>query len=140
MENLQRIATGHGKHIDPWAAAVFACVAMAGSQAALAQAASVAIVSPQNEETLHDNSGNVAVVLAVTGERQRGTRLVLLLDGNLAASGGGSRFALSGVERGTHTLQAQLVDPGGNPRASSGVVTFYMWQASRLSPLRRGHK
>ena len=127
------------KPFRSWMAAILACAAVAGYRATLAQAAGVAIIAPQNEQTLHDNSGNVAVVLAVTGER-RGAQAVLLLDGNPVASGDGSRFALAGVERGTHTLQAQLVDPGGNPRASSGVVTFYVWQASRLSPLRRGPK
>jgi hypothetical protein len=128
------------KHRYPWVAAILTCLAMAGCQAALAQAASVAIASPQNEETLHDNNGNVAVQLTVGGDKPPGAQIVLLLDGNPVAGGGGTRFALTGVERGAHTLQAQLVDATGSPRASSAVVTFYMWQASRLSPLRKGHK
>jgi hypothetical protein len=115
-------------------------MAMVVACSAAAQGASVAIVSPQNEQTLHENSGNVAVQAAVSGERKPGDQLVLLLDGNPVPGRGGSRFLLTGVDRGAHTLQAQLLDSSGSPRASSAVVTFYMWQASRLSPLRKGQK
>jgi hypothetical protein len=117
-----------------------AYVLLAVSPIALAQTAAVSIVAPQNEETVHDNSGNVAVQVAVSGGKRAGDQLVLLLDGNPVPGRGDSRFMLTGVDRGTHTLQAQLIDSSGSPRASSPVVTFYMWQASRLSPLRKGQK
>jgi len=119
------------------AAVCVACAMLTGSHAAFAQPAAVAIVSPQNEETVHDNNGNVAVQVAVNAETGRGDQLVLLLDGNPIVSRGGSDFMLAGVPRGTHTLQAQLVDSSRRPRALSPVVTFYMWQASLLAPNRR---
>ncbi len=107
------------------------------SAAALAQPVSVTITSPQNEQTVFDNSGNVPVVVAVTGDVQPDDRLVLRLDGNPVASGVEPMLALTGVEHGTHVLQAQLVDSRGSRRALSRAVTFNMWEASRLFPNRR---
>jgi len=106
------------------------------ASAAIAQGTVLAIVSPQNEETVHDNNGNVAVQVAVNGGSGPGDQLVLLLDGKPAGRGGPD-FMLAGVPRGTHTLQAQLVDSSGRPRVASAVMTFYMWQASLLNPAHR---
>lgn len=92
----------------------------------------VAIVQPANEATVHDNQGNVAVQVAVSPSLAPGNRIVLVLDGRPVAQQVGTTFALSGVERGAHTLQAQVVDANGATLAASPPVTFYMRQASRL--------
>ena len=91
----------------------------------------VAIVQPANEETVHDNQGNVAVQVAVSPGLAPGDRIVLVLDGRPVRQQTGTTFALSGVERGAHTLQAQVVDANGATLAASRPVTFYMWQAAR---------
>jgi hypothetical protein len=101
--------------------------------------ASVAIVQPANEETVHDNQGNVVVQVAVSPTLAPGDRIVLLLDGRQVSRQPGTTLALSGVERGTHTLQAQVVGAGVAPLAASQLVTFHMWQASRLFPSRKAH-
>jgi hypothetical protein len=125
--------------------AALAVAAFAGVLAAppgLAQAppryADVVIVQPANEETVHDNLGNVAVQVAVSPSLAPGDRIVLLVDGRPVAQQMDATFALSGIERGAHTLQAQVVDASGATLVASRPVTFYMWQASRLFPGRGG--
>jgi hypothetical protein len=96
-------------------------------------------VQPANEETVHDNEGNVVVQVAVSPTLAPGNRIVLLLDGRQVSRQPGTTLALSGVERGTHTLQAQVVDTNGATLVASPPVTFYMWQASRLNPAGKAH-
>jgi len=98
----------------------------------------IAITSPKNEETIHDNTGKVVVSIAVEGGLPEQSAIRVLLDGQpYGAARTGSSFTLEGVERGGHTLQAQVVDAAGKTILSSDTVTFYMWQASRLLPGRK---
>jgi len=105
----------------------------------MAWAAGLAITSPTAKQTLHDNSGNVSVSVALEDGAvlPKGYRIRLLLDGQPAAADArATSFDLSGVERGSHRLQALIVDARGRVIARSEPVTFYMRQASRLFPSR----
>ena len=99
----------------------------------------IAITSPKNEETIHDNTGSVPVSIAMQGSGlPEHSSIRVLLDGRpYGAARYGASFTLEGVERGEHTLQAQVVDAAGKTILSSDTVTFYMWQASRLFPGRK---
>jgi hypothetical protein len=99
----------------------------------------VFIVSPLSGETIHDNTGAISVTVAVKGDDQTKPRtLRVLLDctppGSTQRPGS---FTLQGVERGTHVLEAHLVDRAGNILAKSTPLTFHMWQASALFPGRK---
>lgn len=115
------------------AAAMLAALAYAGSYDA------VRIVAPNPDETVHDNRGDVAVVVGVSPplDAEAGDRIVLLLDGHAVASGSDARFELKGIDRGTHALRAQVTAADGAVLAASPLVTFHMWRASRLSPGRK---
>ena len=98
----------------------------------------IAITNPKNEETIHDNTGKVVVSIAIEGGLPEQSAIRVLLDGQpYGAARTGASFTLEGVERGEHTLQAQVVDAAGKTILSSDTVTFYMWQASRLFPGRK---
>lgn len=103
--------------------------------------ATLAIMSPASEETVHDNTGQVGVTVVVDdgGALAQGRAVLrVLLDGALFGAGQrGLSFRLEGIERGTHTLQVQLVDRDGKTVAASAPVTFHMWQASALFPARK---
>lgn len=103
--------------------------------ATAATAASIRITSPANEETIHDNSGNVSIELqADLGGKQR---VRLLLDGKPTMPDGvRTSINLQGIERGEHTLEAMVLDEDGSTAAASGPVTFFMWQASTNLPPR----
>ena len=97
------------------------------------------IVVPADGETVHDNNGDVRIVVRVSRplEAGAGDRIVLLLDGHAAASGRTTRFELKDVDRGTHNLQARVAAADGSVLEASPVVTFYLRRASRLFPNRQ---
>lgn len=112
----------------------FAAALLLSASVAIASAAGLRITSPAPEETIHDNAGDVRVVLSVEdgAALPAGYRIRLLLDGEPAAhDGSGMRLQLFGIDRGTHRLQALIVDEAGRVLTRSEPVTFYMWQASR---------
>lgn len=101
----------------------------------LASAASLRVAEPTPEQTVHDNAGNLTVRIAVEDQARlpESLRIRVLIDGKLAAEGPGRQFQLSNVDRGSHEVQAQLVDADGNVVARSEPVRFHLWQASRLN-------
>ena len=111
-----------------------------GFVCASAGAAQVAILTPAQEATIHDNSGTLVVEVKVEPpiDPEKGTSIRVLLDGKPAAPDSpGMRFTLKGVERGEHWLQALLIDRQGQTLSVSGTVRFTMWQASINSPARK---
>lgn len=97
----------------------------------------IAIIEPANEATVRDNQGNVQVVAQVEPPLRTGHRLQLLLDGQPAGPAQrGNQFRLTGVDRGSHQLQLQVLDAEGDVFAQGPVVTLYLHQASRLAPAR----
>ena len=113
---------------------------LSGFACAPAGAAQVAILAPVQQDTIHDNAGNLAVEVKVEPptDPRKGTSIRILLDGKPAApDSAGMTFALTGVERGEHWLQALLIDPQGQTLSVSDTVHFTMWQASKNSPARK---
>lgn len=97
----------------------------------------IAISSPASGETVHDNEGNVAVAVAIEGAGER-PAIRLLLDGRPhGVDQSAPSFALENIDRGEHTLQAQLIDARGQVIADSQPVTFYLWRASALFKSRK---
>ena len=97
------------------------------------------ISAPAEDETVHNNEGNVAVAVELSPPLRiaAGERIVLLLDGAVVASGSAQRFELTGIDRGTHSLRARVAAADGSAVAESATVTFHLWRASRLFPGRR---
>ncbi|HTT39780.1 MAG TPA: hypothetical protein VMH32_19195 [Burkholderiales bacterium] len=111
------------------AAALWLCVA-----ATAVHAQDISIVSPASEETVHSNPGEVTVVVSYKAAPPS-SMVRILVDGQPAGPAQpGDTFLLQGIERGAHTLQAQLLAPAGKLVAASAPVTFYMWHASILLP------
>jgi len=105
--------------------------------ASLAFAAGLVIQSPQPGQRLHDNRGHVTVLLAVEDQAElpRGFSFRVLLDGQPAAPDRPEkRIPLTGVLRGTHVLQALIIDGDGQVLTRSPVLTFTLHRASRLNP------
>ena len=96
--------------------------------------AQVTIREPQADATVHDNSGNLRVAVEVAPALRPGERLVITIDGVAVAQGTSMVFDIAGVDRGTHDVQASVVDASGAVRGASAPVTFHLWRASRLFP------
>ncbi|MEO8159394.1 MAG: hypothetical protein ABI648_16470 [Betaproteobacteria bacterium] len=112
---------------------------MLGFACATAGAARLTILAPAQHDTIHDNSGNMVVTVRVDPplDPQDGTSIRILLDGkNVTAKKSGAGYALTGVDRGEHSVQAALVDRNGQTLRESEPVQFTMWQASISNPAR----
>ncbi|MDQ2780594.1 MAG: hypothetical protein M3Y32_13670 [Pseudomonadota bacterium] len=114
-------------------------VLLAGGAVA-GHAAGLTIQSPAQGQNVRDNRGDFAVTVAIEDGAQlpEGFAIRVLLDGKPAAPDVPiTRIPLTGVNRGTHKLQALIVDGNGNVVARSARRTFTMRQASRLNRARQ---
>lgn len=105
-----------------------------------AGAAQVEIIAPAQKSVVHDNAGDMTVVVKVEPplDRQKGAAVRILLDGKPAAPDAARlTFALNGVDRGQHFVQALLIDGQGQTLSVSDTVYFTLWQASISNPQRR---
>lgn len=97
----------------------------------------VAIVQPQQDETIRDNTGMVMVQVALQPalKTDAGHRLTLLVNGTpQPGSYVSTSLRITDLDRGTHTVQVRVIDAEGNTIAESNPVTFHLKQASRLHP------
>ena len=74
---------------------------------------SLSIVSPENDATIRENAGNVSIVVESRPALQPGHRLRLYLDGVLLQDSEKLSANLTNVDRGTHTIRAEIVDGSG---------------------------
>ena len=103
--------------------------------ASAASAADIEIFEPKNEQTVHDNNGNVTVEIMALLDS--GYTIRLLIDGERAAPDSRDlTFRLRDIERGEHMLQALMLDERGYVVTRSQPVIFFMWQASSRFPSR----
>lgn len=95
-----------------------------------------AITAPAPDETFLANDGRVTVSLTVSPLLQPGHAVVILLDGAPAAGPDvAASVTLSGVERGTHAVQAAIVDDRSQVVQSSVPVTFHVRQTVVKNPV-----
>ena len=84
------------------------------------------ILSPKNEESIRENTGDITVTVSVSPRLARGHTLVLYMDGKEVATGSGSSFSLTNVDRGSHSLRAVIKDSEDRIRKSSASSTFHL--------------
>lgn len=109
----------------------------AATQASLSPYTAFTIMSPENEGTVHTNTGQFAVSLALTPSLQGGNAISLSLDGTQLTT---LRYSLqfdvtqeeweSAAEANVqHLLQASVVDRAGNTLIAATPVQFYAHRA-----------
>jgi hypothetical protein len=88
----------------------------------------IEVVTPSSDETFRSAERVVPVAVLVTPQLAEGQKLIYLLDGTPASPPtSDTSFALTGVDRGTHTVSVTMVDAGtGETLATSNGVTFHM--------------
>jgi hypothetical protein len=96
---------------------------------------SCAIAQPANDDTF-PNATSVDAAVATNPGVRPGDEVVLLLDGSrvptFPPSGGGA--TISGIERGSHSLQVIIRDGNGQVVCQSANITFTVLQPSVLNP------
>ena len=96
----------------------------------------VAITSPENDEAIRNDGGNVTVNISVKPRLNPNDKVVLYLDGREIDLGRGLAKAFSGLDRGTHTLRAVVKDANGAEQESSSTSTFHLLRNSVLNRKR----
>jgi Domain of unknown function (DUF4124) len=93
------------------------------------------ITQPANDDTFANTTAVIATAQSNPVPTQ-GDRVILMFDGlkveNFPAAGGA--LQLTNVDRGTHTLQAQVQSAGGKIVCQSATVSFTVLQPSILNP------
>lgn len=87
----------------------------------------VVITSPANDETIRDNAGNITIQGSVSPalRQELGHQLRWTMDGEVLEQQG-LILRLTNVDRGTHTVQLEVIDGEGEVLASSQPVTFHL--------------
>lgn len=99
--------------------------------------AEVRITSPANDASIRDNAGNVNVDVKIRPALRSGDKVELKLDGQTIGGGKKTKFALTDMERGTHSLQAVVKNSAGNVVARSASIVFTLQRRSAiLQPAR----
>lgn len=105
-------------------------------RAAKANYRTLTITSPANDETIRNNAGNMEITFNLSPGLKPGHKLQLLMDGAVRQEVRSSEpIALTNVDRGTHTLQLQVVDGESKEVLQSGSeVSFTILRHSILHP------
>lgn len=86
-----------------------------------------AIVSPPDGATITPGQRFIVMEVAIEPLPPQGHQVFAVVDGQpWYGSSSGSQLDISALERGAHTLQAVLTDPGGNVLARSQIINLYV--------------
>lgn len=89
----------------------------------------IAITQPENEATIRNNQGFIAVTTQVEPDLFPGDKLQLIFDGSpLGEPQTNVLFQLNGIYRGSHTIAIQIVDESGNVIESSDPITVFVFR------------
>ena len=97
-----------------------------------------AIIAPEQEESVWKPDGPIAVVWSVRTDLQPGMQVTLLLDGKVHMRTLQPMIPLSGLDRGEHTVGAELRDSKNRVIATAETVTFFVRQPNLYNRPRRG--
>jgi hypothetical protein len=104
---------------------------------AASQAQSCAITQPAPEQAFYAPE-SVAVEVDVTPRLEGSTQLVVSLDGAAVQPAQpaehGYRYQLTNVDRGSHTVTAEVRDGAGHLLCNAAPVNFYVQRPSLLAP------
>ena len=97
-----------------------------------------AIISPVQEESVWKPDGPIAVAWSVRTAIQPGMKVTLFLDGTKHVTTEQPMIPLSGLDRGEHTVKAELRDSKNRVVATAETVTFFVRQPNLYNRPRRG--
>ncbi len=89
--------------------------------------------SPLDDTAVRENAGNLVVTLVSKPALRPGHRVVLYLDGEEVGRGMQTTFNLENLDRGTHTLSAEIAH-GDKVLIESESVTFTLLRHSEQHP------
>lgn len=97
---------------------------------------SLRIVSPPAEQTIVDTAGNMQIAASLQPGLSEGDRLQFLLDGKPVSTGSSLKVELHNINRGAHTLRAQVITADGKILIQSDPITVFLQRPSLNLPGR----
>ncbi|WP_323846320.1 DUF4124 domain-containing protein [Microbulbifer magnicolonia] len=95
----------------------------------------IAIVSPQDGETIPPGQRAIALQVDVRPVYPEGSHFFAVIDGQPWRGGSsGASLDISALERGSHSVQAVLADDRGNVLAQSQIITIYVHRPGGTLP------
>ncbi len=89
------------------------------------------VAQPENDATIRSNEGTVTVGLSLSPSLATGHVIHVYVDGSrLDADMTTTQFSLNALNRGTHTLQAKIVDAEGTVQIATESISFHLRKAS----------
>lgn len=96
-----------------------------------------AIISPQQEESVWKPDGPIPVAWNVRTALQPGMKVTLFLDGKNHMTTVQPMIPLTGLDRGEHTVKAELRDSKNRIVATAETITFFVRQPNLYNRARR---
>ncbi len=94
------------------------------------------IASPKNEQTFQ-NQRKIPVLVTVNPDFLPGSKVQIYVDGTAYGEPAAkSTFTLNNLDRGSHTIYAELIDKNGALIQTTKTITIYV-QYARVGPLSR---
>ena len=87
---------------------------------------SLEITRPVNDEAIRSNEGKLTALARVTPELASNHRFRWNMDGEIVQDVNSPELRLNNIDRGSHTLQAEIIDADGKIVISSETITFHM--------------
>jgi len=88
------------------------------------------IVSPEEGQTFRNDNGELEVGILLQPALKPGHKIQVLVDANpVQADVSSTQMVLRNLSRGTHQLQAQIIDEQGEVQAASKLINFHMRRA-----------
>lgn len=97
-----------------------------------------AIISPMQEESVWRPDGPIPVTWSVGNALQQGMQVTIYLDGSRYTSTTQSMVAINGLDRGEHTLRAEIRDQKNRVISTAETVTFFVRQPGLYNRARIG--
>lgn len=87
---------------------------------------SLEITEPANDKTIRSNEGKVSALARVVPGLASNHRFRWRMDGEIVQDVNSPELRLNNIDRGSHTLQAEIVDADGKVVISSEIITFHL--------------
>ncbi len=88
------------------------------------------IVHPEHDSAIRNNAGDLSVNIAMEPPLRGNHSIVLFMDGNPVAEGRQRTFELNNLDRGTHTLYAEIRDSSGKTLITTDSIEFSLLRVS----------
>lgn len=92
----------------------------------------LSINQPKSDATIRNNAGNISVELLIDPPLREGDTIILKSNGEEVGRGRSNTLSISQMNRGSHALQAIIIDADGETLRSSGTTTFHLQRQSQL--------